>query len=708
MGVESSDVSEPRQSVAEKRIETEPLAVEPSTEASAGLAPHTSVDHQFAADLDLREYRQGGRPGERYVRIVRPHLGKLRRVEPGHLVATEKTLEGRSLSSRLWNRLRQILFGRPLATAALPHERLTKVKALAVFASDALSSSAYATEEILLVLVAAGTMALHLTIPVAAAIAMLLTIVVMSYRQTIRAYPQGGGSYIVTKDNLGTTPSLVAAASLLTDYVLTVAVSISAGVAALTSAVPALHDHRVLLATMFIALIMIINLRGVRESGTIFAAPTYLFLIAAMAMLVAGGVRLVTGAGPASSVDAVPIEGGEALTIFLILRAFASGCAALTGTEAISDGVPAFKTPEWRNASTTLTWMAVILGVLFLGITVLANGFHIVPTEGETVVSQVARAAFGTSPIYYLMQMATMLILVLAANTSFSDFPRLSYFLARDRFMPHQFQFRGDRLAFSTGIVVLAALAIALVVIFQAETHALIPLYAIGVFISFTLSQASMVRRWWVKREQGWRRSMVVNGVGATTTGIVALVVAITKFPYGAWIILVLIPVLVFLLMGINRHYQAVRDQLTLERFDQPLSRQRAPYLVVPIDDLHRGTLQALSYARSISPNVVAVSVTDDMEAATRLRRRWERWGGEVPLVILESPYRSLIGPLLAYIDALHAEHPDGPITVVLPEFVPRRWWELLLHNQSALRIKAALFFRPNTVVVDVPFHLRR
>jgi len=669
-------------------------------------APSTN-GHQLAADLHLREVVQGQRPGERYVRIVRPQLGRLRRVEPGHLVATERTLEGRSLTSRAWNRIRYALFGPPLSTAALPHERLSKIKALAVFASDALSSSAYATEEILLVLVAAGSLALQWTVPIAVAIAALLGIVAVSYRQTIRAYPQGGGSYIVTKDNLGTIPSLVAGASLLTDYVLTVAVSISAGVAAVTSAVPTLHDHRVLLAVVFIAVIMAINLRGVRESGTVFAAPTYLFLFAILAMLVAGGVRLLIGGPPPAEINAVPIEGGQALTIFLILRAFASGCAALTGTEAISDGVPAFKPPEWRNARTTLTWMAVILGVLFLGITGLAYSFHIVPAEGETVVSQVARMVFGTTPLYYYVQMATMLILVMAANTSFADFPRLSYFLARDRFLPHQFQFRGDRLAFSTGIVVLAVLASVLVVAFHAETHALIPLYAIGVFVSFTLSQASMVRRWWVRREPGWRRSMVVNGLGAVTTGIVAVVVAVTKFQLGAWIILVLIPLLICLFIGINRHYQSVRDQLTLERFNQPLTPPHSPYVVVPVDDLHRGTLQALSYARSISPSVVAVSVTDDMEAAARLRRRWDRWGGEVPLVILESPYRSLIGPLLSYLDGLQAEHGGDPITVVLPEFVPHHWWEFLLHNQSALRIKAALFTRPNTVVIDVPFHLR-
>ena len=678
---------------------------EAATGASAP-AESASNEHRTAADLDLREYRKGRRPGERYLRIERPQIGKLRRVEPGHLVATERTLEGRSVYSRLWNRFRRVVIGRPLTTADLPHERLTKIKALAVFASDALSSSAYATEEILVVLAAAGALALQYTLPVSLAIVALIAIVVTSYRQTIRAYPQGGGSYIVTKDNLGTVPSLVAASSLLVGYVLTVAVSISAGVAALTSAVPELHDHSVTLAVLFIFLIMVANLRGVRESGTIFAAPTYFFIISVFIMIAVGAFRLVTGAGPAADVARVATGGGEALSLFLILRAFSSGCAALTGTEALADGVPAFQPPEWRNARTTLAWMGILLATLFMGISVLSHGFHILPSEGETVVSQVARATFGTSPLYYVVQMATTLILILAANTSFADFPRLSWFLARDRFMPNQFQFRGDRLGFSTGIIALSVLAIGLVVAFQASTHALIPLYAVGVFVGFTCSQSSMVRRWWRLREPGWQQGMLINGIGAATTGLVTLVVGITKFEAGAWMTMIIIPVFVLMLIGINRHYQAVREALTLERVDQPLTAPHGPHVIVPIEGLHRGTLQALSYARSISPDVAAVMVTDDMEAAEKLRHRWERWGGDVPLVILESPYRSLLGPLLTYIDAAHSLHPDGPITVVLPEFVPRHWWEFFLHNQSALRLKWALFFRRNTVVVDVPFHL--
>ena len=685
------------------------------TVADRGAPPRSQAPEQpplasppeSEADLYWREVRRGILPGERYVRIVRPQVGKLKRVEPGHLMATERTLVGRSWVERSLARVRRFLFGRPLTTADLPHERLSKVKALAVFASDAVSSSAYATDEILLALAVAGTAAIQQwTMPVAFAIAVLLAIVATSYRQTIRAYPQGGGSYIVTKDNLGTIPSLIAAASLLTDYVLTVAVSISSGVANIASAVPLLLEYRVELAVAFIVIIALVNLRGVRESGTIFAAPTYLFIFSILTVLGVGGFRLLTGQPPATPVAAPPIVGVEPITIFLVLHAFSSGCAALTGTEAISDGVPAFKPPEWKNARVTLAWMAAILGVLFLGISFLAYSFHIVPTENETVVSQVARAALGISPGYYVVQVATMLILVLAANTSFSDFPRLSWFLARDRFMPHQFSFRGDRLAFSTGIIALAGLATILVIVFRAETHLLIPLYAIGVFVSFTLSQSSMVRRWWVRREPGWRQSMIVNAIGAVSTGIVAIVVAITKFPQGAWIVLIIIPSLVLMLQGINHHYQRVAKALSLKRPDEPLPTLHTPFVIVPVEGLHRGTLYALAYARSIASRVVAVMVTDDVEAAENLKRQWEEWGGGVPLVILESPYRNLIGPLLAYIDAVHARQPESPLTVVLPEFVPRHWWEFFLHNQTALRLKLSLFFRPNTAVVDVPYHL--
>ena len=621
-------------------------------------------------------------------------------------MATVRSLEGRSQSSRAWNTFRRVIIGQPLTTADLLHERLTKVKALAVLASDAVSSSAYAPEEILTALILAGSVALSWTLPVAMAIAVLLAIVAISYAQTIKAYPRGGGSYIVTKDNLGTVPSLIAAGSLLTDYTLTVAVSISAGVAALTSAIPELHPHRVLIALGFVLIITVVNLRGVKESGTIFAAPTYLFILGVLVVVGAGAYRLIAGLGPVENVTGPIVEGTETLSIFLVLRAFASGCAALTGTEAISDGVPAFQPPEWRNARHTLFAMAIVLGTLFLGICFLASAFGVIPRSDETVPSQVARAAVGIGPIYYFFQAVTMLILVLAANTSFSDFPRLSYFLARDHFMPHQFQYRGDRLAFSTGITVLGVLASILVFSFNADTHALIPLYAIGVFVSFTFSQSSMVRRWWKRREPGWHWSLPINAVGAVTTGVVSIVIAATKFEHGAWMILIIIPTIVLLLLAVNRHYQTVADELTLEHADALLPSMAPPFVIVPIEGLHRGTLHALAFAKSISSEVAAVMVTDDMDEAGELKHRWERWGGDVPLVILESPYRSLVGPLLAYIDAAQAQHGGATVTVVLQEYVPKHWWGFLLHNQTALRVKMALFFRTNTVVVDAPYHL--
>jgi amino acid transporter len=667
--------------------------------------------------VHVREVRQGQKPGERYVRIHRPFHETFREAGPDTLVAREQVDVPRSRSGRLWRRVRRVLIGAPLATSELAHERLSKTKALAVFSSDALSSSAYATEEILRVLALAGAGALALTLPVAGAIGLLLAIVAISYRQTIKAYPKGGGSYIVSKDNLGTWPALVAAAALLVDYVLTVAVSMSAGVLALTSAVPFLFDYKVLLAVLFIGFITLINLRGVRESGTIFAAPTYVFIVTALGMIGLGLFRLATGSLVPEEAAAAEVlaeweasDLAEPLGVFLILRAFASGCAALTGTEAISDGVPAFKPPEWQNARITLTWMAIILAILFLGISYLATHLGVVPTphESESVLSMIGRAVFGTGPLYYLLQAATMLILVLAANTSFSDFPRLSWFLARDHFMPHQFSFRGDRLAFSTGIITLGLLAGLLTVWFDADTHALIPLYAVGVFTSFTCSQSGMVRRWWTRREDGWQYGLPINAVGAITTGVVAVVVAATKFTHGAWMIIVLIPLLVIVLRRINAHYIRVADQLAMEPTAEPIPTYPEPFLVVPVPGLNRAVARTLGFARALSDNVTAVHVTDDLEAADGLRRRWKEWHTEVPLVILESQYRSLTGPLEHYLDALARKDPTAPITVVLAEYVPRRWWEWPLHNQTALRLKWALFFRPNTAVIDVPYHLVR
>ncbi len=658
-------------------------------------------------DIERKEFVTSSRTGDRYVRITRDGGSGIRRLGSGHLEATREVLRPRSGLGRALSHVKEFVLGQPLATAQLAHERLSKVKALAVFSSDALSSSAYATEEILRVLILGGTMALTMTLPIAIAIAILLAIVATSYRQTIKAYPQGGGSYIVTKDNLGAWPALVAAAALLIDYVLTVAVSTSAGVAAITSAIPVLHPYAVELAVGFISVITLLNLRGVRESGSIFAAPTYLFVFMAFAMLILGSLRLFAE-GPTdihSAAATLPVI--EPLSVVLVLRAFASGNAALTGVEAISDGVPAFKPPEWKNARITLVWMAVILGLLFLGISYLSVQFAVLPSEEETVVSQLGRIAFGgDTPPYYVYQAATMLILVLAANTAFSDFPRLGYFLARDHFIPHQFQFRGDRLAFSTGILVLGVLSGTILTIFHAETHALIPLYAVGVFVSFTLSQSSMVVRWWRRREPGWRSGMPINALGAATTGLVAIIIAATKFEHGAWMVILLIPSLVMVMRGINAHYRTVAEQLTLARPDEPLPSLPRPTVLVPVPGLNRAVEHTLAVARALSPNVIAIHVADDANAGEQMRQQWDEWASDIPLVILESPYRSLMAPLLAFIDTLQRNEPRTPIVVVLSEFVPRHFWEYFLHNQSALRLKASLFFRPNTVVMDVPYHL--
>ncbi len=602
--------------------------------------------------------------------------------------------------------LKKLFVGSPLATAQARHERLSKSSALAVFSSDALSSVAYATEEILLILVLAGTAALAYSIPIGVAIALLIAVVVSSYRQTILAYPGGGGAYIVTKDNLGTLPGLIAAGALLIDYVLTVAVSVAAGVAALTSAFPALFAYRIVIGVLFIAAIATANLRGIRESGKLFSLPTYLFVVSFAVMLAYGFIRWVFGwetPAPPAETQAGTLQN---VTLFLILRAFASGCAALTGVEAVSDGVIAFKPPEAKNARIVLAWLGIILITLFMGITFLARHYHVVPQETETVVSQLARRIFGGGLLYYEVQTVTMLILVLAANTSFADFPRLSYFLARDGFIPRQFGTRGDRLVFSNGILILAGTAALLIVLFGGETHALIPLYAVGVFVSFTLSQASMVRRWLGRREEGWWWRWWLNALGAATTGLVTLIIAVTKFTHGAWIVVLLIPVLVMIFVTIRRHYQEVAGQLSLEGYVGPPPMQHT--VLVLVGDLHKGVIHALQYARTLSPSVKAVYVETDPDKTRRLEEKWGKWGFGVPLVVLNSPYRSLLAPFLDYLNHLLALGENHVVTIIIPEFIPAKWWQHLLHNQTALVIKGALLFRKNVVVTDVPYHLKR
>ncbi|HZP36190.1 MAG TPA: APC family permease [Methylomirabilota bacterium] len=601
--------------------------------------------------------------------------------------------------------VKKLFVGSPLATAQARHERLSRTSALAVFSSDALSSVAYATEEILLVLVLAGTAALSLSIPIGIAIAFLIAVVVSSYRQTILAYPHGGGAYIVTKDNLGTWPALVAAGALLIDYVLTVAVSVAAGVAAITSAFPVLYDYRVVLGVVFIAGIATVNLRGLRESSALFAVPTYLFIVSFAAMLAYGFVRWLFGWEGMPEPRAASAEMSQHLTIFLVLRAFASGCAALTGVEAVSDGVPAFRPPEAQNARTVLTWLGIILISLFMGITFLAWHYQVVPRAEETVVSQLARLIFGGGLLYYEIQVVTMLILVFAANTAFADFPRLAYFLARDGFIPRQFSTRGDRLVFSNGILILGGLAALLILLFGGATHALIPLYAVGVFVSFTLSQASMVRRWLSRREPGWWWRWVLNAVGAGTTGLVMLVIAATKFSHGAWMVVLLIPLLVALFLMIHRHYADVARQLSLDNYEGPPPIQHS--VLVLVGDLHRGVVAALRYAQTLSASAKAVYVELDPERTRKLEEKWGKFGLGVPLVVLTSPYRSLLTPFLDYVDHLLAVGENHVVTIVIPEFVPARWWQHLLHNQTALLIKGALLFRKGVVVVDVPFHLR-
>ncbi|UCC61917.1 MAG: APC family permease [Anaerolineae bacterium] len=614
--------------------------------------------------------------------------------------------------------IRNLVFGSPLPTAEEAHQRLTKVQALAVFSSDALSSVAYATEEILLVLVAAGSAALGLSLPIALAIAGLLAIVASSYYQTIHGYPLGGGAYIVAHDNLGVWPGLIAAAALLIDYVLTVAVSITAGVAAITSAVPVLLPFRIVLALLAIVIIAWANLRGVRESGTLFAIPTYGFLFILFTLVVVGLVRLVTGTLTPTLVSSMPTSGIQPLTAFLILRAFASGCTALTGVEAISNGIPAFRKPEAHNAGKTLIAMAVLLGTMFLGISLLARTLRVLPIEHETVVSQVGRQVFGNGPLYLVLQAATALILVLAANTSFADFPRLSAILARARYLPRQLTNLGDRLVFANGIIALAILASALVILFDGQTHRLIPLYAVGVFLSFTLSQAGMVRHWRKESGQAWQWKAALNGAGAVTTGVVLLIIVATKFVHGAWIVALLIPAFAQMFRAISRHYLTVAEQLSLEGLKPEQWTDLASYtshkVVVPVSGMHRGTLEALHFARTISQDVTAVVVDVEPQVTARVQEKWPIWGQDIPLVILESPYRSTAGPLLNYLDKLDRRAPElGLAVIVLPEFIPARWWHHLLHNQTALLLKMVLTYRRGQtsrarVIIDVPYYLQR
>ncbi|GIV64950.1 MAG: amino acid permease [Bellilinea sp.] len=618
------------------------------------------------------------------------------------------------------------LIGRPLPTADAPHQTIGVLIGLAVFASDALSSTAYATQEMLVILMVLGPQAYQYVFPLAIAIVILLGIVTLSYEQTVHAYPNGGGAYIVTRDNIGALPSKIAAAALLTDYILTVAVSISSGVAQIVSAIPSLFEYRVGIAVGLVAFIMVVNLRGIKESGKTFAIPTYFFIITMFVTVLVGLGRYLFGTLGVVT-DPPPLEilhTTYGVGAFLILRAFASGTAALTGIEAIADGIPAFREPRSKNAGTTLIIMSLILGSLMLSISFLSAHIQAVPSEAETVISQLARTAFnGRGGLYGAVIIATTVILIMAANTSFADFPRLSAITATDGLLPRQLTYRGSRLVYSRGIVLLALLATLLIVVFQASVTRLIPLYAVGVFLSFTLSQAGMAHRWWKigklkegqeLRERGsvlrydpnWLLKMVINGFGAFCTGVVMIVFAATKFVDGAWVVIVIIPTLVVIFSGIQRHYHHLAAKLSLENYGglPQIGRHR---VIIPIGGVHRGTLAALRYARTLSDDITAVHVSLDPQEADRVRQKWETWGDGRRLVILESPYRLFIEPLLEYINEIEAlRQPNEIITIVVPEFVPRHWWASLLHTQTALTLRMALLFHKDIVITSVPYQV--
>ncbi len=676
--------------------------------------------------------RQGTRPGDRYVKILRTTQADVQRIAPKYVQLQPDELKKQGA----WGRFKRFLIGRPIETTQSHHQRLNKIRALAILASDALSSVAYGTEASLFILVTAfaNTNPIQNIIPISIAICILIVLVVNSYRQTVYAYPQGGGSYIVSKDNLGVNAGLIAAGAILIDYTLTVAVSVSAGVAAITSAFPVLNGDQVPIGVGVIILIMIANLRGLKESGTIFAIPTYLFIISFLGMIFYGVFKVLTGdftpypnelslLKPATT--EIPGFGLNSLSIFLLLQAFAAGCSAMTGVEAISDGVQAFEKPESKNAEKTLLVMGGLLIILFMGTSFLALHLNALPDDPnsanyETVVSKIGRAFFGGgSPIYYLIQFTTALILILAANTAFADFPRLAFFLARDKFLPNIFGYRGDRLAFTTGIVVLTILSATILAIFNGHTDALIPLYAVGVFTAFTLSQSGMVVHWQKEKRKGVKgvtQRQFFNVIGAIATGLVLVVIILTKFLVGAWLVVILIPLLFMMFKLINRHYSHVNEQLRLPEqvtaatFVQtlPINGSRSHTIIVPISRVNKVSLMTLDFARSLGDSVTALFISDEPEAVEAIIKDWKDYELKLPLVILENPFRSIIPPLLNYLDKVESGVEDDILMVVLPEFVARHWWELLLHNQTALRIKRVLLFKPGVVVVDVPYHLRR
>ncbi|MBI3913377.1 MAG: APC family permease [Chloroflexi bacterium] len=688
-----------------------------NTEASRPSGDAYGESDFFDPRLARKEKMRGAHIGDQHIRVKRSE--DFTSVSPGFFQATAKAVTPRDWIGRARYRLKGILIGAPLTTERESHERLTKLKALAVFGSDAISSCAYATEETLLVLVVAGNAALGISFFTALAVAILLSIIAFSYRQTIHAYPQGGGSYSVSRENLGQLAGLVAAAALLIDYVLTVSVSIAAGAAAVTSAIiasgfaqqidalehalPPNLNFNVLLSLFFVGLITLGNLRGIREAGSIFAIPTYLFIGSLTLMIGIGLFKTFTGT--LAPVEAPPLlKIAEPVSYWLILRAFSAGAVAMSGTEAISNGVPAFQKPESKNAAATLTVMATLLSAFFLGISFLATHMGLAPGE-ETIMSQIARAVFGTGWLYYIFQIATMGILVIAANTAFADFPRLGSILARDDYAPHQFAYRGDRLAFSTGILALGVIGALLIVLFAGDVSRLIHLYAVGVFLAFTMSNAGMVVHWWKTRGENWQTSILVNGVGAVLTFIVLVIVAVTKFALGAWIIIIAIPLIVGVFLFIHQHYARV-DAALVRRAARRVPTKLKIRVLVILPAVNYATERALAFARSISPNIAAVTVTFDRATGERVHRELQALDPAIPHIVLEDPYRDFYEPLKRYVETLQARDADAYITIVIPEFLVRHWWERLLHNTAAQTLNRLFQKHENVAVVNVPFQL--
>ncbi len=684
-------------------------------------ASDIGTSEKLNPDLTISEVRRGRRPGDVYIRKAHLHERFLHWVGPGHFVATPESDRPSSTVEKSYRAVKKVLIGHPLESSEEIHQRLNKLKALAVFGSDAISSSAYATEASLVILMGAGNAALGISVYTALAIALLLSMVAFSYRQTVYAYPHGGGSYNVSRENLGQIPGLVAASALLIDYILTVAVSIVAGSDAVISALlasgyaeqikaieatlPVFLNLNVILSLFFIGLITLGNLRGIRESGSIFAIPTYVFIVSLSVMLVVGMVKWFTGTlTPTTAPPLLHVT--EPLSIWLILRAFSAGTVAMSGTEAISNGVPIFQKPESKNAAATLTVMATMLGVFFLGLSFLATHLGVVPGD-ETIISQVAQAVFGIGVPYYIFQIATTGILVIAANTAFADFPRLASILARDNFMPHQFLFRGDRLAFSTGIGALGAVAALLVVVFQGNVENLIHLYAVGVFLAFSMSSSGMVVHWWKTRGPHWQQSIAINGANAVlTTGVLAII-AITKFALGAWIVIVLIPMFVAFFLFVYRHYSHIAQQLRIVPGRLPPSTVEQ-LVLVPVDDINNASLRAISFARTIGRNAVVLHISTNVERADKVRLKAEQYAPDLKFVVIDSPYRAFVRPLLAYVNAVHSQQPDAFVTIVLPEFITAHWWEGFLHNRTASRLRDTFEKHPNVAVVLVPHLLEK